>query len=208
MNYTLCWNGEAWSIGGEPTSGNDTKAIHRLLVSALEPCGIIKDPTESASRIAKALSSVAGPYAFVFFDQTHGRLYFGRDFLGRRSLLKCVTDTGDLIISSVSDGDPAAGWAEIEADGVYCVDLRTSDANAGPTTSQSQGRGRSHAFLTPYMFFEAGVCLNTKNDSVGARLCLEMSVAAHGLVGDPASLIEQSNPISSSLSVCSFAIRR
>jgi hypothetical protein len=28
--YTLCWNGEAWSINGEPMSGNDTKAIHRL----------------------------------------------------------------------------------------------------------------------------------------------------------------------------------
>ena len=34
-NYTLCWNGEAWSIGDQPATGNDTQIVYELLAQAL-----------------------------------------------------------------------------------------------------------------------------------------------------------------------------
>jgi len=75
---------------------------------------------------AKALAEISGPYAFVYHDASNGILFFGRDFLGRRSLLTLTTADGDLLISSVAgeqckSEDPP--WFEVEADGVYYVDL-------------------------------------------------------------------------------------
>lgn len=160
--YTLCWNGEAWSVNGETTSGNDTKVIHRLLVDALEPSSSSEqppiEPLTIARIVAEVLSQVAGPYAFVFFDRSRGHLFFGRDFLGRRSLLRRCTNNGDLIISSVSDGDQESGWVETDADGVYCVDLHATDAVAvrpGPKPSSNSSMrqfGRFLAAQAPYNY--------------------------------------------------------
>ena len=155
--YTLCWNGEVWSVGGKPTLGNDTQAVYKLLVHALkspQPCNGVNEPIESAGKISRALSQVAGPYAFVFFDHSRGRLFVGRDFLGRRSLLKRFTNDGDLIISSVSDGDPTAGWSEIDADGIYCVDFHVMDAVVVWPGSQYRRWGRFVAGPALYNFTE------------------------------------------------------
>ena len=158
--YTLCWNGEAWSIGTKSTFGNDTEAVFNLLVNTLKALLENEDglqgPLEAATEIAKALSTVAGPYAFVFFDHDRGQLFFGRDFLGRRSMLKRSSDKGDLILSSISDGEPNAEWTEVEADGVYCIDLQAgeqflSGSTASPTSSY-QKFGDFHAVVVPYRF--------------------------------------------------------
>ena len=180
--FTLCWNGEAWSIGGEPPAGNDTEAIHDLLVNALKTSSSYDGRDygiESASKVAEALSQVAGPYAFVFFDQTRGHLFLGRDFLGRRSLLKRITDAGDLLVSSVSDGDLADGWEEIEADGVYCVDLHIADPSAVRPCRQIQKWGRFVAGSYPYSFTEAGVADTNASGSVGRNLLFQVSTPAH-----------------------------
>ncbi|KAK4506574.1 hypothetical protein PRZ48_000306 [Zasmidium cellare] len=77
----------------------------------------------AATTISQAMSQVAGPYAFVFHDAARRRLFFGRDFLGRRSLLRQITRDGDILLSSVTDGATSNSWSEVEADGVYCIDL-------------------------------------------------------------------------------------
>jgi len=130
--FTLCWNGEAWTIDGKRPHGNDTLLIQQLLVDALAqspPTSDAVDAREDGRKVAQVLSRIAGPYAFVFFDNLRGRVYFGRDFLGRRSLLSSANDRGDLLITSVTDESSAAGWTEIEADGVYVVDLDASDSH-------------------------------------------------------------------------------
>ena len=186
--YTLCWNGEAWSIGGKPTSGNDTEAVHSLLANALESSSngddALTDLTESAERIAKALSQVSGPYAFVFFDQLRGRVFFGRDFLGRRSLLRSTTQNGDLLISSVSGGQRDDAWTEIEPDGVYYVDLRATDdvgIDDSPSSSaQSRICGRFVAVTAPYNFAQEGQAEPRIPDSVGHQHPFPtMSTPAH-----------------------------
>lgn len=131
--FTLCWNGEAWSINGCSPAGNDTAAVHEFLSDALSTDSNHAGADtcmESAMKISKALSRVAGPHAFVFFDHLRGRLFFGRDFLGRRSLLMKVSSNGDFILSSVSDGDVASAWTEIECDGVHYIDLGAGDNGA------------------------------------------------------------------------------
>lgn len=112
----FCWNGEAWRIRDADVSGNDGEAIASLLHAA---CHCAPPAREGA--IMKVLRSIDGPFAFVFFDRPSQRLYFGRDRLGRRSLL--LRQAGEcLVLSSIADSrDPE--WREVEADGVYALEL-------------------------------------------------------------------------------------
>ena len=124
----LCWNGEAWSIRGNQTFGNDTIAVWQLLHQTLEKETSLntEDGPASmrASSLSRVLSQIAGPYAFIFYDETTSTVYFGRDFLGRRSLVRKVGERGDLIFSSITDGESNGSWTEIEADGLYFIQLR------------------------------------------------------------------------------------
>jgi hypothetical protein len=127
QSHVLCWNGEAWTIAGQPTKGNDTKAIFDLLSSAAARSrSTALSSQDAANSIAKHMASVSGPYSFAFHDKLSGRVYLGRDFLGRRSLLWRANEAGDLLISSVTSGSLDGKWTEIEADGIYCIDLSAS----------------------------------------------------------------------------------
>ncbi|KAF2211445.1 hypothetical protein CERZMDRAFT_112547 [Cercospora zeae-maydis SCOH1-5] len=130
----LCWNGEAWSIRGKVLCDNDTFAVHQLLCAGLGQVrdfnsGTVEATRASLSAIARSLAQVAGPYAFMFYDEKTSRLYFGRDFLGRRSLLWKVDQHGRLLFSSVGDSSLHGAWAEVEADGVYCINLSLLSAS-------------------------------------------------------------------------------
>ncbi|KAI5862647.1 asparagine synthase-domain-containing protein [Durotheca rogersii] len=117
----LCWNGEAWRVNGQSIrSQNDGE----LLLGILDAIDV---PTASSreSHILNVLRSVDGPFAFLFYDAQIRRLYFGRDRLGRRSLLVHAAEHGSSIsFSSVADV-PAASWKEVEASGIYSLDLST-----------------------------------------------------------------------------------
>lgn len=110
----LCWNGEAWKLGGKPVEGNDGEAILSMLIAASSNNSGDKDS------ILDALRSIEGPFAFIFLDKKAKRLYYGRDRLGRRSLL--LKREEDFLLSSIAEA-PAVGWAEVEADGCYAIEL-------------------------------------------------------------------------------------
>lgn len=119
----LCWNGEAWKIGDEVVRGNDSELVFDLMLRA--SAGLPADqPSSSIQRVTEAISSIRGPFAFVFFDAVHALLYYGRDCLGRRSLLRKSASSGDMVLSSVCDNDSGDQWSEIDADGLYVVDLK------------------------------------------------------------------------------------
>lgn len=112
----LCWNGEAWKIGTEIVTGNDGQAIFDKLLKAI---AVDSNAIESITAVLKVLNSISGPFAFVFFDRIHEQIFFGRDRLGRRSLLRCATTNG---IEFSSTSDPAKGiWTEVEADAIYVL---------------------------------------------------------------------------------------
>ncbi|KAH7356083.1 asparagine synthase-domain-containing protein [Pyrenochaeta sp. MPI-SDFR-AT-0127] len=119
----LCWNGEAWTINNNVVTGNDSELVFAKL---LEACS--GSAGSSTPRVISLLSSIRGPYAFVFYDATNKRLYYGRDCLGRRSLLRKSTSDHTLVLSSVCDTVTGDEWTEVEADGVYIVDLKTASS--------------------------------------------------------------------------------
>lgn len=117
----LCWNGEAWKIAGEWVSGNDTELVFDLFLRA------VRGDRETAShRLADAVASISGPFAFVLYDAVHSRLFFSRDCLGRRSLLQGFEKDGSLKICSLCDGTSSTNFEEVGFSGIYVIDLEAS----------------------------------------------------------------------------------
>ena len=117
----FCWNGEAWKIDDGPVSGNDALIIFNLLVTALTQTEL--SSTESRQVvISRILFSVVGPFSFVLYDRFVNRVYYGRDRLGRRSLLHSCRPNG-LLVSSVAAPNDIQDWVEVETDGLYFFDL-------------------------------------------------------------------------------------
>jgi asparagine synthetase B (glutamine-hydrolysing) len=121
----LCWNGEAWKLSNHTSgaqgeiTGNDAAAVFRLLVPNNPPQGA----SVAHHQICKSFEAVTGPFAMAFFDSRFQRLYFGRDFLGRRSMVVGKASNGDYIISSIPNADPGVDWYELNADGIYWIPL-------------------------------------------------------------------------------------
>lgn len=115
----LCWNGEAWKVDNETIPGNDSLHIFQLLLLASQ------DNSEGTTHgVLNVLNNISGPFAFVFYDGTRHALYYGRDRLGRRSLLQQTSELGDLKLCSVTDGNEE--WSEVSYDGVQVIELSES----------------------------------------------------------------------------------
>ena len=124
----LCWNGEAWRYNGEEVQGNDAQVIFNLLLEAARRTSTgddvaSSDLQESLGRVLSVVSMISGPFAFVFYDGRSKRILFGRDILGRRALLTTTAVDGSMIISSVSGDSVSDDWKEVEADGIYIIDI-------------------------------------------------------------------------------------
>lgn len=166
----LCWNGEAWKIRDQRPheNDNDTSAVYDVLSSALDHVqspgmGLQDSAIASASIVSRTLALISGPYAFVYYNKDTSRLFFGRDFLGRRSLLWKVGENQELLLSSVGDGSLDGSWTEVEADGIYCIDL-ASKAATMPTAAEGCAISSDlHMFKVPYTFSY----LSDNNNSVG-----------------------------------------
>ena len=130
----LCWNGEAWKIGHEIITGNDGQAVFHLMLRATERSAKLDkfdSGLYSSTLIAfvTAVRSIIGPFSFIFYDENFQRIFYARDFLGRRSLLVRGECLDDLIISSVP-GDASNEWVELDTDGIYMMDV-----NLAPKTT-------------------------------------------------------------------------
>lgn len=105
---------------------NDTAVFSQRLSSCNSP-----------SEILSVLSTIQGPWGFVYYQKAGDYLWFGRDFFGRRSLLwKFDVETNALTLTSVaahSSGPDQAAWQEVPAVGVYRIDLKAV-AEAGSVT--------------------------------------------------------------------------
>lgn len=91
----LCWNGEAWKFDGDRIDGNDTHRVFRELCAAVASGDL-------SQGISNVLTKITGPFAFVFYDALHSTVYYGRDRLGRRSLIQQQPDADSLVLCSVA----------------------------------------------------------------------------------------------------------
>ncbi|KAG6268010.1 hypothetical protein E4U48_004869 [Claviceps purpurea] len=130
----LCWNGEAWKIRGHEVQGNDAEAVMALLGEASRsPCAVDNGGT-SVLRVLRVLRDIEGPFAFIYYDEAAKRLFYGRDRLGRRSLLVKAGDP--FLLASVADDCAVGGWTEVEADGVYVLQFPRGDADVDAETRE------------------------------------------------------------------------
>lgn len=131
----LCWNGEAWKIGGCTIQGNDGQAVFDLLSEA-------SVSVRGEEAIIDVLRSIQGPFAFVYLDKVAGKVYYGRDRLGRRSLLASGSDDGgSLVLSSIADTCDA-NWNEVEVDGICVLNLVKNCSNTGALSPLSLSPSR------------------------------------------------------------------
>ncbi|KAF1919908.1 asparagine synthase-domain-containing protein [Ampelomyces quisqualis] len=126
----LCWNGECWSMGAMAyITGNDSEPV---LAQLLRASSKATSPEAAVVATMNLLATCRGPHAFVFYDARHKLVYYGRDCLGRRSLLQKTTLHG-LVLSSVCDNASGDSWTEVDADGIYIVHL-DAFASDGPSS--------------------------------------------------------------------------
>ncbi|KAL8753670.1 MAG: hypothetical protein Q9199_004890 [Rusavskia elegans] len=127
----LCWSGEAWFLDDKVIIGNDTKVVFDLLLQAtasIDPlsCPGQKDQVDEA--VVNALSRISGPYAFIYYDARHCKVFHGRDPLGRRSLLSCKWRDGIMVSSVPCTASPGGNWTEVEANGIYAISSDSTES--------------------------------------------------------------------------------
>ncbi|KAL6718095.1 hypothetical protein ACLMJK_004181 [Lecanora helva] len=125
----LCWNGEAWTIRNQEIDGNDAQVLFHQLIKAASAA----QSDQALQNILGVFDGVTGPFSFVFYDAYHHYVFFGRDVLGRRSLMVNNTLPEMIAVSSIADVQDRQSWAEVGLGQVYMVDLRkalNSDAEA------------------------------------------------------------------------------
>lgn len=122
----FCWNGEAWKLDDQRVKGNDGEAVFNRLVHTQDT-----EPAARKNQVLSILRSIQGPFAFLYFDAPGQCLYYGRDRLGRRSLLLNQAPDGKSIAFSSIAGVPNHGWNEVQADGIYTMALLSSSTAVG-----------------------------------------------------------------------------
>ncbi|RKP06133.1 hypothetical protein THASP1DRAFT_32045 [Thamnocephalis sphaerospora] len=133
----LCWNGEVFA-GLEIGENNDAVCLQHALEHAVD----------AGHTVLSVLNAIRGPFAMIYYEAARQRLWFGRDCLGRRSLLwKSTSDAGvlrltlsstvlpslvandGLLVGEGENEDPVlpttAGTitSEVPASGICCLDL-------------------------------------------------------------------------------------
>ncbi|KAJ7345542.1 hypothetical protein JRQ81_001492 [Phrynocephalus forsythii] len=114
------WNGEVFSGGTSVTAeANDTHVLFHHLCSC-----------NSEADVLSLLSSIQGPWSFIFYQVSRHYLWFGRDYFGRRSLLWQFRQELDhiLTLSSVSAASDHP-WREVPASGIFRMDLQDCGAS-------------------------------------------------------------------------------
>ena len=101
----LCWNGEY--LNHEHMGKSDTELIFAMLESSRMP--------------HKCLDSVEGPFSFVYYDSSSTCLWFGKDKIGRRSLLVGSENDGAKI--TISSTYIPNGLEVPAGRGIYQIDL-------------------------------------------------------------------------------------
>ncbi|XP_005996586.1 asparagine synthetase domain-containing protein 1 isoform X1 [Latimeria chalumnae] len=117
------WNGEVFAGIDVGAAESDTLVMFEHLSSC-----------DGEQEILSVLSSVQGPWAFIYYQASTHSLWFGRDFFGRRSLLWHFSSGTEkfLCLSSVSAWAPGSEvdkWQEVPAGGIYKIDFNTCFSN-------------------------------------------------------------------------------
>uniref|UniRef100_A0A8B9TIP2 Glutamine amidotransferase type-2 domain-containing protein n=1 Tax=Anas platyrhynchos TaxID=8839 RepID=A0A8B9TIP2_ANAPL len=115
-NCIFLWNGEIFNGLPVGDTENDTAVMFRHL----ELCSNEAD-------ILSLLSSLRGPWSFIYYQASKHSLWFGRDYFGRRSLLWQFSNKidGAFCLTSVSVYSKSGNqYQEVPASGIFKIDLK------------------------------------------------------------------------------------
>ncbi|XP_064386647.1 asparagine synthetase domain-containing protein 1-like isoform X2 [Halichondria panicea] len=117
----LLWNGNIFGGGIKiPRGCNDTVILGQELAAQ----------EGTVAGLLATLSSICGPWALVYWQESTQSLWFGRDVFGRRSLLWHTPSKDDDLFALCSVGHyseqdmPLGYWMEIPANGIYQLKCR------------------------------------------------------------------------------------
>ncbi|XP_012218385.1 asparagine synthetase domain-containing protein 1 [Linepithema humile] len=90
---------------------------------------IILDELQSTTNIIPVLRKIEGPYSLVYYQKSSNMLYFGRDIIGRHSLLlKVDNEANSLMLTSIAN-KKMKGIIEVPAIGIFVMNLNNSQIN-------------------------------------------------------------------------------
>lgn len=149
----LCWNGECYTYSKTMKAGiedqcrfmvelistttveeeqSDTILVTELLAEAIATSQQ-SDSTEHEA-ISNAIGRIHGEFAFILSAPSSDYVYYGRDSLGRRSLLINKSFQGVIVLSSVAIGSLMSygqqspisnSWEELPPGIIYRIDIRS-----------------------------------------------------------------------------------
>lgn len=118
----LLFNGEIYEgFENQDESVSDTDRLHVLLNQTLA----------QKKDILQTLDALRGPWALIFWHEPTKRLYFGRDFLGRRSLMINVEAGSHVTITSTPPSHLKHHFVELPPHGLACLDFSGCPLNFG-----------------------------------------------------------------------------
>ncbi|EFA78384.1 hypothetical protein PPL_09035 [Heterostelium album PN500] len=125
----LMWNGELFDGYHIGVHQNDTEFLLHLLNQADSSSSSSSSESDGISNdtFVQLFLKIKGPFAFVYWNKSARKLWFGRDVLGRRSLL--VNKSNDRFIlasigsfpSGIDDTKPLPQWNEVNTFGLYSI---------------------------------------------------------------------------------------
>lgn len=84
---------------------------------------------QSSTDIISVLRKIEGPYCLIYYQKSSNTLYFGRDIIGRHSLLlKVDNKANSLTLASVAN-KRMKGIVEVPAIGIFAMNLNNSQIN-------------------------------------------------------------------------------
>ncbi|KAK5827385.1 asparagine synthase-domain-containing protein [Linnemannia elongata] len=129
----LLWNGEIFDGIAVDHHENDGRVLMDQLEAISTRC--YDGPQDHRQDFLNLMATIEGPYAFVYFHVHSQSVYFGRDCLGRRSLLWHKSDQGESTVGLpfilTSTGYSAfrselLRLEEVPADGIYSLSLASN----------------------------------------------------------------------------------
>jgi asparagine synthetase B (glutamine-hydrolysing) len=107
---------------------SDTVLVAKLIRDAITTHALKKEHTA----ISEAMSRIHGEFSFVLFASSSNCVYYGRDCIGRRSLLVNTSLHGVMAVSSVAIWDGNYNWEEMPPGIVYRFDASTGGVSSIP----------------------------------------------------------------------------
>ncbi|CAK9811679.1 Asparagine synthetase domain-containing protein 1 [Anthophora plagiata] len=111
----LLWNGDIF-LGN---LAHDNICDTDVLLNALE----------TASNVMQVFQEIQGPYSFVYYQKSSNLLYFGRDIIGRHSLLLKVNNNQDVLTLTSVATKEVNRIIEVPAIGIFAVNLANTRIN-------------------------------------------------------------------------------